>query len=121
MSSLLYLNLADNNFFTFPSGLFSVLPSLLLLHLENNRLGDLIADDVNGQLFAGLNKLVLLNLTNNQITKLPEPIFKDLSNLNNLTLTQTLHVLSGFDSDQDFPAQPFLCKGYFPNLKFGSC
>jgi Leucine-rich repeat (LRR) protein len=86
MSSLLYLNLADNNFFTFPSGLFSVLPSLLFLHLENNRLGDLIADDVNGQLFAGLDKLVLLNLTNNQITKLPEPIFKDLSNLNNLTI-----------------------------------
>jgi hypothetical protein len=86
MSSLLYLNLADNNFFTFPSGLFSVLPSLLFLHLENNRLGDLIADDVNGQLFAGLDKLVLLNLTNNQITKLPEPIFKDLSKLNNLTI-----------------------------------
>jgi hypothetical protein len=41
---------------------------------------------------------------------------RDCSVSINLSLTQTLHVLSGFDSDQDFSAQPFLCKG-FADLK----
>ncbi|XP_052061822.1 slit homolog 3 protein-like isoform X2 [Mytilus californianus] len=86
MASLLYLNMADNAFSSCSFGLFKVLSSLRYLHLENNQLGDLIARDVNGNLFAGMDKLVLLNLTNNQLTQLPDPLFKDLTSLQNITM-----------------------------------
>ncbi|VDI82476.1 toll-like receptor 13 [Mytilus galloprovincialis] len=87
MSSLNYLNMADNAFASCSMGLFRVLPSLRYLHLENNQLGNLIANDVNGHLFAGLHKLIVLNITNNQLTQLPDPIFKDLINLKYLNIS----------------------------------
>ncbi|VDH97763.1 Hypothetical predicted protein [Mytilus galloprovincialis] len=86
MASLQYLNMADNAFSSCSVGLFKVLTSLRYLHLDNNQLGALIARDVNGELFAGMDKLVLLKLTNNQLTQLPDPLFKDLINLKNLTM-----------------------------------
>ncbi|XP_071173088.1 toll-like receptor 3 [Mytilus edulis] len=87
MSSLTYLNMADNAFASCSMGLFRVLSSLRVLHLQNNQLGNLIANDVNGHLFAGLHKLIVLNMTNNQLTQLPDPIFKDLINLKYLNIS----------------------------------
>ena len=86
MSSLRYFNMADNSLAVCPVGIFNVLINLQYLHLENNMLGDVIARDNNGKFFAGMNKLLTLNLTNNGLTILPDPLFKDLTSLQNLTL-----------------------------------
>lgn len=86
MSSLQYLNMADNSLSICPVGIFNVLENLQYLHLENNNLGDVIASDQLGKLFAGMNKLQTLNLSNNGITLFPDPSFRDLTKLQNLTL-----------------------------------
>ncbi|KAJ8302794.1 hypothetical protein KUTeg_019190 [Tegillarca granosa] len=86
LASLEYLNMADNECSNLPVELFKPLMSLAYLHLENNLFGPIIEQDNNGVLFEKLSKLVTLDLTNNAITKIPDPSFKSLNNLQNLTL-----------------------------------
>ncbi|KAK3086728.1 hypothetical protein FSP39_022554 [Pinctada imbricata] len=87
LGSLTYLNMADNQCEHIHLDLFNPLKSLMTLHLENNKLGPLIANDVNGQMFSGLQKLSSLFLQNNMVTYIPDPSFKDLSNLLTMNLT----------------------------------
>lgn len=79
MSSLTYLNLADNFCKSVPLDLFTGMTELLYLHLENNFLGSVIESDTSGNLFRGLPKLQKLFLSSNDIRQLPESVFRTLA------------------------------------------
>ncbi|KAL3860757.1 hypothetical protein ACJMK2_010830 [Sinanodonta woodiana] len=96
MVSLIYLNIADNYCSYIPLHSFNKLASLQYLHLENNNLGPLIANDGTSSLLLGLQQLYELYLDNNNITDLPEPLFRDLVSLKNLSLRN--NKISGWDS-----------------------
>ncbi|XP_064610747.1 insulin-like growth factor-binding protein complex acid labile subunit [Liolophura sinensis] len=86
MSSLTYLNLADNFCKSIPLNLFTGMTELLYLHLENNYLGSVIESDSSGQLFRALPKLQELFLASNDIGQLPESIFRTLASVLSIKL-----------------------------------
>ncbi|KAK3579176.1 hypothetical protein CHS0354_022713 [Potamilus streckersoni] len=97
MVSLIYLNIADNYCNYIPLHSFNKLSSLQHLHLENNNLGPLIANDGTSSLLLGLQQLYDLYLNNNNITDLPDLLFRDLVSLKNLALRN--NKISGWGSD----------------------
>lgn len=109
LSSLSSLNLADNKLVALPPELFSDTREVRELHLQNNSINviapglfnDLtemiildLADNeltdewINTATFAGLLRLVVLNLSNNNIAKLEATVFRDLYSLQILRLEE---------------------------------
>lgn len=96
MTSLQYLSLADNGCSSMPLESFKHLQSLKYLILDGNNLGRLIGSDRSGTMFAGLNKLQRLTLSNNFLVDIPGQLFKDLSSLQ--TLNMKNNRISGWDN-----------------------
>lgn len=109
LTSLSSLNLADNKLVTLPPELFSDTREVRELHLQNNSINVLapglfndlteliildLADNeltdewINTATFAGLLRLVVLNLANNHIAKLEATVFRDLYSLQILRLEE---------------------------------
>ncbi|XP_058067234.1 toll-like receptor 6 [Anopheles bellator] len=81
--SIQEIYLQNNSISVLSPGLFSKLEQLQALDLSMNQL---TSAWVNRETFAGLIRLVLLNLSNNKITKLESEIFSDLYTLQILNL-----------------------------------
>jgi Leucine-rich repeat (LRR) protein len=81
------LDLTNNKIESIPDGFFSQLVSLKQLFLYCNKI---FFKDQNGNvqenIFQGLTRLEHLNLSNNQISYLPQGLFQDLVNLKYLDL-----------------------------------
>ncbi|XP_025419820.1 toll-like receptor Tollo [Sipha flava] len=75
--------LQNNTINVLAPGLFNELSRLLVLDLSENQLTE---EWVNAATFTGLVRLVLLSLSNNNITKLDATIFRDLFRLRSLRL-----------------------------------
>ncbi|XP_054270825.1 toll-like receptor Tollo [Macrosteles quadrilineatus] len=109
LTSLSSLNLADNKLVTLPPELFSETREVRELHLQNNSInvlapglfndlteliildlaGNELTDEwINTATFAGLLRLVVLNLSNNNIAKLESTVFRDLYSLQILRLEE---------------------------------
>lgn len=109
VTSLTSLNLADNKLVTLPPELFSDTREVRELHLQNNSINvlapglfndlteliilDLSANEltdewINTATFAGLLRLVVLNLSKNNIAKLEATVFRDLYSLQILRLEE---------------------------------
>ncbi|XP_022899811.1 toll-like receptor 6 [Onthophagus taurus] len=81
--SIKEIYLQNNSISVLAPGLFSNLEQLLALDLSRNHL---TSAWINGDTFSGLIRLVLLNLSNNRITKLDPTFFRDLYTLQILHL-----------------------------------
>ncbi|EZA57742.1 hypothetical protein DMN91_002484 [Ooceraea biroi] len=69
------IHLAHNGLRDLPQGVFNQLEQLLVLNLANNRLG---SDRVDETTFLGLIRLIVLDLSYNQLTRIDARMFKDL-------------------------------------------
>ena len=69
------IHLAYNGLRDLPRGVFTQLEQLLVLNLANNRLG---SDRVDETTFLGLIRLIVLDLSYNQLTHIDARMFKDL-------------------------------------------
>lgn len=69
------IHLQHNLLFELPKGLFHRLEQLLVLDLSSNQLSSHHIDD---SIFTGLIRLIVLNLSNNALTRLDSKTFKDL-------------------------------------------
>ncbi|XP_073955146.1 toll-like receptor 7 [Choristoneura fumiferana] len=69
----MYLN--NNQLFELATGVFHRLEQLLVLDLSNNQLS---SSHIDGRTFIGLIRLVILNLSNNALTRIDGKTFKDL-------------------------------------------
>ncbi|XP_050458730.1 toll-like receptor 7 [Cataglyphis hispanica] len=69
------IHLAHNGLRDLPRGVFTRLEQLLVLNLANNRLG---SDRVDETTFLGLIRLIVLDLSYNQLTHIDARMFKDL-------------------------------------------
>lgn len=69
------IHLAYNGLRDLPRGVFTQLEQLLVLNLANNRLG---SDHVDESAFLGLIRLIVLDLSYNQLTHIDARMFKDL-------------------------------------------
>lgn len=97
LTSLFYLNMADNNCFSLPLGFFEDLMSLQYLHLEGNDLGGIIGQDYGGDLFKSLRNLKELYLMGNRIANLPDATFHNLVNL--VWLNASKNQITGWEKD----------------------
>nr|XP_022305233.1 toll-like receptor 4 [Crassostrea virginica] len=87
LSSVVHADLS-NNFCSYISPkFFNDFQNLSFLDLSHNALGEIIENDVNGNIFRNLFKLKYLNLTRNRIVRLPDPIFRNLVHLKQLNLS----------------------------------
>lgn len=82
-SSIKEIYLQNNSISVLAPGLFSNLEQLLALDLSRNHL---TSAWINSDTFSGLIRLVLLNLSNNRISKLDPTFFRDLYTLQILNL-----------------------------------
>ena len=87
MHSLEYFSLADNQCSSFQKDIFQPLLNLKYLHLEENILGNLISEDVGGELLLGLDRLQEVYLMKNNITVIPGNLFKDQITLKVLNIS----------------------------------
>jgi Leucine-rich repeat (LRR) protein len=85
------LNLGENEITNIPMGLFDNLNSLKILNLKYNKIE--FQEDSDQKIFVGLRKLTFLHLGNNQISILPEGIFKHLVSLEELGIEKN-HIVS---------------------------
>ena len=97
LTSLVTLNLFENQLTSLPSGIFNDLTSLQLLYLNKNALTAL-PDGV----FNNLINLVAMKLQHNELTALPDRVFEPLRNLRRLQL----HSNPGADFSPTAVAQP---------------
>ncbi|XP_023318982.1 toll-like receptor Tollo [Trichogramma pretiosum] len=79
--------LRNNSLAVLPPGLFGELAHLLVLDMSEN---ELTAEWINSATFAGLVRLVVLDLSGNQINRLESAIFRDLYSLQILKLQDNL-------------------------------
>ncbi|XP_078329102.1 toll-like receptor 4 [Crassostrea virginica] len=87
LSSVVHADLS-NNFCSYISPkFFNDFQNMSFLDLSHNALGEIIENDVNGNIFCNLFKLKYLNLTRNRIVRLPDPIFRNLVHLKQLNLS----------------------------------
>ncbi|KAG0716855.1 Carboxypeptidase N subunit 2 [Chionoecetes opilio] len=78
-SSLLTLDLSENDLESLPGGAFTPLMALSTLNLRNNNISAL-----DPEAFVGLHNLTRLDLSYNGLTSLPEGVFGDLTSLQEL-------------------------------------
>ncbi len=88
LRNLIYLDLSGNNCETVPVGLFKPLVGLQQLFLMNNKLGQMLDKDKQGNILAGMGNLVELYLNVNLMNQLNGQLFKDLKNLTKLHLQE---------------------------------
>ncbi|GFO25571.1 toll-like receptor e [Plakobranchus ocellatus] len=67
---------------------FDFFPNLQYLTFYRNLLGQILHEDYNGYIFKNLKKLVLLNLSTNNIFRLNGPVFKNLKEMKHLDISQ---------------------------------
>ena len=80
--NLKYLFLVNVDLEYIPMGVFSDLSSLILLDLSDNDIGSLISD-----MFLGLSSLAELSFSGNRLSNLPAGVFSNLSGLEVLNLS----------------------------------
>lgn len=85
--ALRHLNLSENYIENVMDSAFNGLDSVEILDLRNNLLGFKLRLDVSGNLFSPLVKLRSLNVSRNRITTLGKRVFKFISNLETLDLS----------------------------------
>ncbi len=103
LANLENLYLDSNEITNIPNGLFDNLISLKLLGLIFNKINLKrmslcknkieFQEDIDPNIFKSLRKLTCLHLYNNQISILPEEIFKNLLSLKELDLANN-HIMS---------------------------
>ncbi|XP_026465274.1 toll-like receptor 7 [Ctenocephalides felis] len=69
------IHLQNNLLFELPKGLFHRLEQLLVLDLSSNQLS---SHHIDENIFTGLIRLIVLNLSNNALTRIDSKTFKDL-------------------------------------------
>lgn len=77
------IHLQNNELYELPKGVFHQLAQLLVLDLSKNLL---TSHHINNETFAGLIRLVILNLSHNSLTRLDSKTFKELYFLQVLNL-----------------------------------
>lgn len=75
---------------------FKYMPSLRLLNISSNYLGDVISKDIAGEYFNNLRTLEVLDISQNMIRYLPEKLFMNLQKLQALHLRN--NALSGVNA-----------------------
>ncbi|CRK86773.1 CLUMA_CG000605, isoform A [Clunio marinus] len=77
------IHLQSNELYELPKGVFHKLTQLLVLDLSKNLL---TSHHINNETFAGLIRLVILNLSHNSLTRIDSTTFKELYFLQELNL-----------------------------------
>lgn len=95
-TNLQELHLQDNKFYQLPADLFAQLSELLVLDLSGNQLSSHYVDTA---IFSKLQRLVVLNLGNNALTRIDESTF---AHLNFLQILDLKNNSIGFIDDQTF-------------------
>lgn len=95
-TNLQELHLQDNKFYQLPVELFAQLGELLVLDLSGNQLSSHYVDTA---IFSNLQRLVVLNLGNNALTRIDESTF---AHLNFLQILDLKNNSIGFIDDQTF-------------------
>ena len=83
INQVINLDLSNNQLQTLPATIFNGLDNLMFLSLSNNQLQ---AQTLPADIFNGLNNLLALSLRGNQLQTLPDEIFSGLNNLRALSL-----------------------------------
>ena len=89
LTNLKQLDLSSNQMSSLPTTVFKPLIKLTFLDLHDNDLGSVIQQDT-GVLFSSQKNLLSLNLGNNDIITIPDELFKDLTSLENLQLSNNI-------------------------------
>lgn len=81
----------DTKLHYIPKNLAKIFPNLVILSINKSELKEITAEDLTG-----LEKLQLLDLENNDITNLPEDLFKNMKNLKEASFSDNL--IQSFDT-----------------------
>ncbi|XP_052099447.1 toll-like receptor 4 [Mytilus californianus] len=82
-----FLNLSNNLCSYVSKVFFYSTPNLQIMHVDNNLLGFVLPDDVNGEILQNLHKLEEINLAYNRIPSLPYKFFKSQALLKKISLS----------------------------------
>lgn len=87
LTSIYYMDMSNNFCGFISSCFFDDFKNMSYLDLSQNALGEVLENDVDGQVFKNLLKLSTLNLAKNRIVRLPTAIFRNLNQLEILNLS----------------------------------